>query len=309
MSRVYFVLNPAGSHSLSQSELERLVVPLRRGGYQVEIGCTERAGHGTELARSAVDAGFDTVVAAGGDGTMNEVVQALAGTEATMGVLPLGTGNVWVHEVGIPLDLPGAVKVLMDGQVRRVDLGMAGERYFLLMAGVGYDAIVAQSTPSAAKRRLGTLAYVVRGIGVALSYRGRRVTLDVDGEQRQFRSLLIVIGNTRTYGGQVSLTPKARVDDGLLDVCVFRGVGLLHSVWFLLQVLIGRHTQDPGVAYFRTKRLMVRAEPPLLVQVDGDTIGETPMGFVVRNRCLKVIVPRSERPDLFSADEGQPDTD
>ncbi|MHB9092681.1 MAG: diacylglycerol/lipid kinase family protein, partial [Chloroflexota bacterium] len=148
--------------------------------------------------------------------------------------------------------------------------------------------------------------YIVRGVSVALSYRGRRVTVDADGMQRRFRALLIVIGNTRRYGGPVSLTPEARIDDGLFDVCVFRGVGLLHAAWYVLQVLIGRHTHDPGVVYFRTKRLMIRSERPLLVQVDGDTIGETPMGFVVRNRFLKVIVPSVERPDLFGTDEVEP---
>ncbi len=303
MPHVFVVLNPHGGHPISLSDLERLVAPLRREGWQVEIGCTDRAGHATELARAAVERGCDMVVAAGGDGTVNEVVQALAGTQATLGVVPLGTGNVWAHEVGIPLDPPAAIRVLLEGRVRRVDLGMAGDRYFLLMAGVGYDAVVAQSTASSAKRRLGILAYVFRGAGVAFSYRGRRVVLDVDGVQRQYRALLVVIGNTRRYGGQVSLTPEARIDDGLLDVCVFRGVGLLHAAWYVLQVLIGRHTHDPGVAYFRARRMMVRSEPPQLVQVDGDTIGETPMGFLVRNRFLKVIVPNFERPDLFGVDE------
>lgn len=299
MPRARVVLNPLSGHAVSTTELLRLLRPLREAGWETTVVQTDGRGNGTALAREAVREGFDVVVAAGGDGTINEVIQALVGTPVALAVLPLGTGNVWAHEVGIPVDLAGAVRVILDGRVRRVDVGSAGTRYFLLMAGIGYDAEVTGTTDAQAKRKLGRLAYIVRGVTVALSFRGHRATIDVDGKRAQCRALLIVIGNTRRYGGPVSVTAEARIDDGLLDVCVFKGVGALQSARYAAEVLLGRHLRDPGVSYFRAASLTVSSDPPLLVQVDGDTIGKTPMVFRVHTRALNVIVPRQARWHLF----------
>ncbi len=301
MPRAHVIVNPASGRAIPAAGLARLLAPLEAAGWRLSVEESPGRGQVTGLARAAVEAGCSVVVAAGGDGTINEVIQALVGTPVALGVLPLGTANVWAREVGIPVDLAQAVRVLQQGHVRRIDVGRAGERYFLLMAGIGYDAEVTAGIHPRAKRALGILAYVVRGVTVAFSFVGRRVTITADGTERQYRVLLIVIGNARRYGGPLSITAEARIDDGLLDVCVFRGVGVLEAARYALQVLLGRHLRDPGVIYFRTANVSVSGDTPLPVQVDGDKIGTTPMGFSVHARALSVIVPSAVRPELFGA--------
>lgn len=302
MPRACFVFNPVGGSAVSHEALDEALGPLRTAGWQVALKATAAKGDASAIARQAVAEGCEVVVAAGGDGTVNEVLQALVHTETALGVLPLGTGNVWAREVGIPLELPGAVRVLTQRYERRVDVGLAGDRYFLLMAGIGYDASVTANTDAGAKRRLGMLAYVIKGVAVGWSYRGRRVTLESDGVRRHYRALLVVVGNTRHYGGPVQVTPRARIDDGLLDVCVFRGVSRLHAAWYVVMVLLGRHLRDHGVGYYRASNVAVTAEPAQLVQVDGDVIGHTPMVFTVKSRALRVILPRGGPPGLFGPD-------
>jgi diacylglycerol kinase (ATP) len=300
MRRACVILCPTAGTAVSVETLREHLRPLLDAHWEVRVDVSGAPGGTKALALKAVREGFDLVVAAGGDGTVSEALQALVGTQVALGVLPLGTGNVWAREVGIPLDLPGAVRVLLAGRVRRVDVGRAGQRYFLLMAGIGFDAAVTRQLDAHSKRRLGRVAYLVAGVAVAFSFLGHRVLLNVDGVRRSCRALLIVIGNSRLYGGDVNVTVEARIDDGLLDVCVFKGAGLPAVAWHIVWVLLGRHVHDPGVDYFRARRLTVVGDSPLPVQVDGDSIGETPMAFAVRARSLNVLVPADMRPDLFS---------
>lgn len=300
MRRACVIFCPAAGKAMSVDTLREHLRPLVEAHWEVRVDVSSVPGGATTLADRAVRDGYDLVVAAGGDGTLSEALQPLVGTEVTLGVLPLGTGNVWAREVGIPLDLSGAVRVLLEGRVRRVDVGRAGQRYFLLMAGIGFDAAVISQLDARSKRRLGRVAYVVAGVAVAFSSLGHRVHLNVDGVRRTYRALLIVIGNSRRYGGDVNVTAEARIDDGLLDVCVFKGTGLPAVAWHIVSVLLGRHVHDPAVDYFRARRLTVIGDSPLPVQVDGDTIGETPMAFTVRTRSLNVLVPAGMRPDLFA---------
>ncbi|MHB1131438.1 MAG: diacylglycerol/lipid kinase family protein [Chloroflexota bacterium] len=305
MPRASVVMSPVAGTAVSREDLLEQLAPLTAAGWQVRVAVTTRAGEAVELARAAAAAGEDVVVAAGGDGTVNEVLQGIAGSESALAVLPLGTGNVWAHEIGVPTDLAGAVQVLLHGRLRRVDVGRAGERYFLLMAGVGFDAEVTRQTDKQTKRRFGRLAYLIAGVKVALGIVGHRVEINLDGVPRGARALMVVIGNSRNYGGQVSLTSDARLDDGLLDVVVFKGTSVLHAAWYALSVLLRRHRQDQGVEYYRAKRLVISSVTPLPVQVDGDVIGETPMSFQVRPLALKVVMPQAARPDLFDADDAE----
>lgn len=306
MARACVVFSPAAGNAVAAPVLEQRLRPLIAAGWQVQLVEANDPGEASRLAREAVQAGAEMVVAAGGDGTLNEVLQPLVGTKVILGVLPLGTVNVWARQVAIPTDLPGAVRVLLEGRVRQVDVGQAGQRFFLLMAGIGFDAEVTRHIRPQAKRRLGILAYIVAGVAVALSYVGRRVELNADGVRRGYRALLVVIGNSRRYGGPVNVTTQARLDDGLLDVCVFKGTGPLRAAWHVFLVLLGRHVHDPGVDYFQARRLTVSADSPLPVQVDGDTMGETPMAFQVRPRGLNVLLPTGVSADLFAEQPAEP---
>jgi diacylglycerol kinase (ATP) len=284
----------------SRERLGPALEVLRSSGWLLRVVETKRQGHATEIARDASGRGDGVVVAAGGDGTINEVAQALVGTETALGALPLGLENVWAKEIGLGGDLLTAARRLVAGERRRVDVGLAGERYFLMMASLGIDTLVARKVTREAKRRWGELAYVVAGLGAMPSFRGADITVTLpDGELRR-RALLVLISNTRLYAGRVYIADDARADDGLFDVCLFNERGFWHWPGYALGVMRGRSGQLAGVERFRAAELRIDACPPWPVQFDGDVVATTPVSLRVLPRALSVIVPREAHITLLS---------
>jgi diacylglycerol kinase family enzyme len=231
-------------------------------------------GHAVELTREAVAAGHEMVIAAGGDGTLNDVIHALAGSTTALGVLPMGTVNVWAREIGIPFGASEARELLLHGVRRQVDLGRAGSRYFLMMAGVGFDAEVVKRVERNWLKRVGLkmLDYIATAGSLGLTQQPAKLTLRVAGQRRKMNALMVVIGNTRLYG-------RAGV---------------------FLRAFLRRPSLGPDVRYERVRSVRLESTPPLPVQVDGDIIGSLPMTFSIAPGALWVIVPRTAPKQLFS---------
>jgi YegS/Rv2252/BmrU family lipid kinase len=284
------------------NQLNQVAAALTDAGLPVEVCLTERPGHASMLAREAVRSGMEMVVAAGGDGTINEIVQELAGHSTALGILPLGTVNVWARETHIPLSVPDAARVLLYGVRRRVDLGRAGNRYFLMMAGVGFDAEVARRVERSLLKRIGLkmLDYLATVGVLGVTHKPVRVRIKRDGKGREISALMLVVGNTRLYGGALTFTRHAVADDGLLDVVTVGGGGVLYRVGILRNAFLRRPRRGPRVRYERARSIRVEADAPLRVQVDGELIGKLPMSFSIAPLALTVIVPSDAPEDLFS---------
>ncbi|MDQ2715461.1 MAG: diacylglycerol kinase family lipid kinase [Chloroflexota bacterium] len=288
------IANPtAGSFSQQRPKLDETLNNLRQQGWKVDLKLTEAAGDASVLARKAVEQGANVVISVGGDGTINEVIQELAGSETALGVLPGGTVNVWAREVGIPLEYTGACKVLLHGQTRRIDLGSVNGRYFLLMAGVGLDGEVAHAMQTNKKsiKRLGYLGYLLLGTWMGLGYPSFNARLHMNKRSVRVRALQITVGNTQLYGGTVKFTWQAKCDDGLLDVCVVRKRSMLGRVVVFWDFLFRRKERRQWVRYETCRSIEVHARDPLPIQLDGDAAGYTPATFTVVPGALKVIVP------------------
>jgi diacylglycerol kinase (ATP) len=306
-TRALIVYNPsAGQAESFEQELRAAATLWQHHGWQVELRPTSGPGDGTRIAREAAAQGWHVVVAAGGDGTINEVVNGLVGTQTALASLPVGTVNVWIREIGLPLHPRATAEALLRAQVRRIDLGRAGNRYFLLMAGVGFDAAVVEEVRPPEKRRLGALAYALRAVFVALRYRGERVRVVLDGRRVGGRMLLVVIGNSQLYGGIVKITARAVIDDGLLDVCIIKGSSFLSAPLRFASILMRRYNLDPKIEYHRARSVRVESRRRLPVQVDGDHIGQTPMTFEVVPGALRALLPEQLPPDLIRAESPQP---
>jgi YegS/Rv2252/BmrU family lipid kinase len=302
--RARLIANPASGtlrHLGALRELEEAVAYLSKHGLPTELRLTERPGHAVELAREAVRSGMDMVIAAGGDGTVNDVIQALAGHETALGVLPLGTVNVWAREVGIPLYAPDACDVLLNGVRRRVDLGQAGSRYFLLMAGIGFDAEVARRVELSKLKQTGlkVLEYLATVGRLSVTHQPTRIWMVRDGKRYSTRAHMVIIGNTRLYGGTMTFTRNAIADDGWLDAVTVGGGGITHKLAVLGGAMLRRKSLGPRVRYDRAKRILLEAAQPLPVQVDGEVIGNLPMTFTVAPQALTVIVPEFALAPLF----------
>src|SRR5262249_27885078 len=246
--RALIVFNPiAGQANSFEQDIQAARDVWREQGWQVDLRPTAGPGDGTQIAREAAKQGYHLVVAAGGDGTGNEVVNGLAGTETALAALPIGTVNVWVRELGLPLQPRAAAEALLDCQVRAIDLGRAGERYFLLMCGVGFDAAVTAEVRPHEKRRLGIFAYLLRAFDLARRFRGIPARIVVDGKTTRSRVLMIVLGNSQLYGGVVKITARASIDDGLLDMCIIKGNSLWSAPFRIISILTQRYNLDPKI--------------------------------------------------------------
>ena len=303
--RVRIIVNPTSgtTQQIGLRELENVVDWLEEQGVPAELCCTERPGHATELAREAVKAGMDMVVAAGGDGTVNDVIQALAGHTTALGVIPMGTVNVWAREMNIPLNTVDARAVLLHGVRRRVDLGRAGNRYFLMMSGIGFDAEVARRVERQQSwlKRLGLklLNYLATAGILSVTHSSTRIWMRSDSKRRSVNALMVLIGNTRLYGGAFTFTNKALADDGMLDVVVISSGGLLYRLGVLARAALRRPSLGPRVRYLRSRSLRLEAASPVPVQVDGEVIGTLPMTFTAAPNALTVVVPKEAPAALF----------
>ena len=313
MGRIKVIVNPIAGRGLAGRLLPKLRQQLAAHTLDCDLVCTEEPGHGAVLAEQALSEGFETIVAVGGDGTLGEVATGLAGSDCILGALPTGTGNVWAHMLRLPHRTPttrstlmDAARVLVDGEVHRIDLGEAAGRYFVLWTGIGLDAQVARGVEPhrEIRRNLGGLAYFVTLVALSLVLRGTRMTVVIDGKAVRQRVILILVANAQLYGPSVPIAPKAQLDDGLLDVCIFKGDRMLDVVRHIVMILSGQHLRDPKVETYRARRVEIRGEKSLPIHMDGDPVGQTPVTITVAPKALRVIVPRWASGSLFQ--EGAP---
>ena len=296
--KALLIHNPnSGQHDRSE-EIAGIVSKLTAEGWQIESASSSDPMEIERLAHSAVERGYETVIVAGGDGTLNAAIQALAHQPTALGVIPIGTTNVWAREMGIPLNIQTACDTLLNGEIAQVDLGQANKRYFIFVASAGFDASVTRSVDAAQKRRLGMLAYVVSAVVQAHKLRGEDVAIYANGKITQQRILMVVAHNVRLYGGVLKMSPEAYADDGLLDFWVFRGQGLPAALFHVLTVFLGLHPKDPGTDYYRSAKVVIDSRIPLPVQLDGDYFGTTPVVFRAVPSALRVIIPRGPHPQL-----------
>jgi YegS/Rv2252/BmrU family lipid kinase len=284
--------NPRSGGGGFKRDVPLMIAALRSMGYEVDERHTEDVGGGSELARAAVREGFDLVCAIGGDGTVNEALNGLAGSELPLAIVPTGTVNVLAMELGIPLDPPDAVRLLEAGTVSWIDLGRANERYFGLMAGVGMDAAVVASLNPAMKKALKEAAFAVQG--VANYFTREEPRFRVTCEERTVEGYFAVFGNSSNYGGAFGITPLADMRDGLLDVCVLTDKSFLTTAWYWTAALLSAHIRHPKVEYFRTEHAevaVVEGEKEVLVQTDGEVAGKLPLTCRVVPHALRVVVP------------------
>lgn len=305
--RALVIFNPAAGHAAEfDQDIQEAAEVWRANGWEVTLQPTAAQGDGTRLAREAAEAGFDIVIAAGGDGTVNEVINGLVGTQTALGALPIGTVNVWVRELGLPLQPRAAAQALLNTQPKAIDVGKAGDRYFLLMAGIGFDAAVTAEVRTEEKRRLGALAYVFHALDLSRRFRGIRTRIVIDGKPLRTNALMVVVGNSQLYGGFLKITARARIDDGLLDVCIIKGNTLRGVPLRFLSILLRRATSDPKIAYHRARSVQIETRNPIPVQVDGDHIGYTPMTFESVPGALYALLPPTLPADLLHAEHTPP---
>lgn len=290
-SRIAVVYNPsAGRQRERQGAVERLASRLRSEGCTVDICPTERPNHATDLARQAIARGCQLIVANGGDGTMNEVLQSVVGTDATLAFWPGGTANILAHEIGFPSGVEAVCRRILEARVQRVTVGRANERYFLLMAGIGIDAAVAGGVDPRLKRLFGKAAFGVAAAKFVVDWDLAPVRVHMPGEEVVAR--FVVAGNARSYGGGFQLTPRANLTDPDLDLCIFESDFRGDYLRYAMAALMGFHREMPGVIYRKVKsaRITSAARHEAPVQLDGEVTGRLPLALEAVPTAANLLV-------------------
>ena len=292
MKRLYFIVNPVAGAGRAGSGFRQICGELDRRGMDYGFEFTRGPGHGAALAKEALSRGEEYIIAAGGDGTVGEVASAMAGSGRIMGILPLGTGNDFSKALGLCTDPLGALDTVLQDNPVPTDAGMANDRLFVNVAGMGFDVDVLLNVDKYKEKFRGMLPYL---IGIAKSLMGLRslhLTID-DGERKFSRDVTIIsVGNGTHFGGGMNVTPHADPRDGLLDICIVRKVSKLRFMRLLPLFIKGRHTHRKEVEYFRAKEIFVECDKPCIIDCDGELINSTPVRFRILPGALNLLVNR-----------------
>jgi diacylglycerol kinase (ATP) len=292
--RAIIIANPAARRG--QRAAERARRGLASRSIECELVYTERPGHAAELALRHAPS-YDVIFAVGGDGTVMEIAGAVAGTETRVGVLAAGTGNLLARALVIPLSIDKALTALLGGTEIIIDLGrFPTGRKFAIAAGVGIDARMVAETPGWLKRRLGVIAYTIMGTRAALRAVLRREFFDarvtVDGTVHERRAAAVMIANFgAVLGNRITLGPGIRIDDGLLDACLFSPRTLGDAVRIMWRMLRSDFRTDECVFYCPGKTIRVETTPPLAWQADGEMMGMTPFDVEVEPLAVRLLIP------------------
>ena len=291
MKRVLLVVNP-GARRASKKR-DEAIAAFRRADVECEVVTTTAPGHATTVARER-GASFDAVFTLGGDGTVMEVVTALAGQHPPVGILAGGTGNVLARSLGIPLRVSRAVPALLSGTEFRMDLGKLSDgRHFAIGLGVGLDQAMIEGASASIKRRLGVLAYVWAATRAGLRFEQFQVRLTVDGVVHERQAASVLHANVGSVlGGAITFGRGIVHDDGLLHACVYAPRNLAEAFRIFGRVVLGRVHQDSRCTCMSGSRFRLETIPPRVAQADGELLGMTPLEITVEPRAARLLIPR-----------------
>jgi diacylglycerol kinase (ATP) len=282
--KVCIIFNPAARGGKAVS----LYAELKELAGDIPIFTASEAETITERAASLVEHGYDHIIVAGGDGTVNGVINGIGSKDVLLSVLPVGTMNVFAYELGIrSSQLKKCWELIQHGQPKTVDLVLANQNYFVQLAGVGLDALALQATDLQMRKTIGPVSYLLAAAKV-IGGPAPDLKLEFD-DGSETAGCFVLIGNGRFYGGPFSLFREARNDDGLLDLLIFKHQSYLDIFRYLQGVLMGNHIDFPDIEYRRVASAQVMSDQPVPLELDGDIAGSTPVHFAIAPSKLQVI--------------------
>ncbi|MEU0313220.1 YegS/Rv2252/BmrU family lipid kinase [Nocardioides sp. NPDC006273] len=288
--QIALLANPTAGRGNADQILDAVTERLSASGALVEHLIGDDAEHALELTRKAAAEGVDTVVSLGGDGMVHVAVQALAETEVSLGVVPLGTGNDFARALGIPTGDPlAAADVVVGDHVRRIDLGRSDDTWFATVLAAGFDAAVNERA-NAMRWPHGDLRYTLAALSVIRSWKPVPYRLEIDGVVREQEAMLLAIANTESYGGGLRVAAGCDPSDGLLDAILIKPVSRLEFLRVFPGVRQAKHLSHPAFERIRARRITVSA-PGVIAYSDGERLGPLPLEVECVRSALGVLVP------------------
>lgn len=298
MRRLLFIVNPISGTQNKLGIQDMIEETLDKRLFEWHVSKTQFAGHAEELARQAAIDGYDTVVAIGGDGTVNEVGRALIHTETALGIIPCGSGNGLARHLGVSIDPKKALEIICDGHKRVIDYGTINDLPFFCTCGVGFDAYVSFKFASSGKR--GLLTYLENTLREGLRYKPEFYEIEDEEGMHKMKAFLIACGNASQYGNNVYIAPGASINDGLLDVTVMEPFNIIDAPKVAIQLMNKTIDQNSHINTFRTRRLKIHRQTEGVVHFDGDPImmGQD-IEIKIISDGLKVVYPEEQKVQRF----------
>jgi diacylglycerol kinase (ATP) len=296
MKRARIIYNPTSGREAFKKELPAVLEKLEKAGYEASAHATTSEGDAIRAARIAVERKYDIVIAAGGDGTINEVVNGLAEQEyrPKLGVIPVGTTNDFARALTIPRDsIQKAVDVIVENQSMLLDIGKVNDHYFINIAGGGKITELTYEVPSKLKTMIGQMAYYFKGIEMLPSLKPASVKIEYDGNVIEEDIMLFLISNTNSVGGFEKLAPDACLDDGYFDLLILRKTNLAEFIRIASLALRGAHLDDKHVIYSKAKHIKVTPVEKMQLNIDGEYGGLLPGEFRNLKQHIDIFVPES----------------
>jgi diacylglycerol kinase (ATP) len=290
LKHLVFIINPHSGVDRNKAIEQAIKDGLDPKRYSYEVQHTTHAGHGTELASEAAAKGMYAVVAVGGDGSVNDVMKGLMGTQTAMAIIPKGSGNGMARTMQIPLNEKKAIEVINQGRTEMMDIGFANDRAFMSNAGVAFDAVISEQFAKSTKRGLAVYSWLVTKL--LWTYKIREWHISIDGKKLKEKAFMVIVANGKEFGYNFQIAPDASWSDGLLDIVIVRKFPRLMGGLIALRAMKGNVTNSRYVKHYRAKEISI-AHPDLeMMQVDGDAHPcSNRIHFSVKPGFQRVIVP------------------
>ncbi|APH06460.1 diacylglycerol kinase [Bacillus weihaiensis] len=293
MKKARIIYNPTSGRELFKKNLPEVLQKFEQAGYETSCHATTCEGDATTAAKAAAERGFDLIVAAGGDGTINEVVNGVAEVETRpqIAVIPVGTTNDFARAIGIPLNnVLQAVEVILNGEAQKIDIGKVNDHYFINIAGGGRLTELTYEVPSKLKTMVGQLAYYLKGMEMLPSIRPAEVQIEYDGKLFEGEIMLFLVSLTNSVGGFEKLAPDSKLNDGMFDLLILKKANLAEFIRVATLALRGEHINDEHILYTKANRVKVSNKDKMQLNLDGEYGGLLPGEFVNMYQHIEFIV-------------------
>ncbi|WP_445490003.1 diacylglycerol kinase [Niallia sp. 03133] len=293
MKRARIIYNPTSGREAFKKHLAEVLKKLENAGYETSCHATTGPEDATKAAKIAVKRRYDLVVAAGGDGTINEVVNGLAEQKyrPKLGIIPVGTTNDFARALHIPRDIEAAADIIAKGDTIPMDIGRINGKYFINIAGGGHLTELTYEVPSKLKTMLGQLAYYLKGIEMLPFLKATNVKIEYDGKLFEGEVMLFLVGLTNSVGGFEKLAPGASINDGLFSLLILKKANLADFIRIATLAIRGEHVNDPNVIYANANHIKITSNETVQLNLDGELGGMLPAEFVNLYRHFEVFVP------------------
>lgn len=294
MNRVRIIYNPTSGREVFRKELPTVLERFEKAGYETSTHATTGENDAARAAEEAVDRGFDVIIAVGGDGTINEVINGMADKEnrPKLGIIPTGTTNDFARALFIPRNIEKAVDIILADESMFLDIGKVNNQFFVNIAGGGKLTELTYEVPSGLKTMLGQLAYYMKGIEMLPSLRPIKAKIEYDGNIINEDLMLFLVANTNSVGGFEKLAPDAALNDGYFDLLILKKTNLAEFIRIATLALRGNHLEDENVIYTKAKHIKVTPEEKMQLNIDGEYGGLLPGEFTNYQQHIEFFVPK-----------------